>query len=87
MTLTELRERATITVDELASVLQVSRASAYEAVRQGTIPSIRIGDRRLIVPVPALMAVLGETSGDGPKPVPVKISTPPPPRGGSHGAG
>ena len=36
-------------VDELAALLNVSRATAYEAVRSGEIPSIRLG-RRIVVP-------------------------------------
>ena len=36
------------TVTETAEKLRISRNSAYEAVRNGTIPSIRIGRRRLI---------------------------------------
>lgn len=46
-----------LTVSEAAQLLQISRASAYEAVRQGSIPSIRIG-RTLRVPRAALEAML-----------------------------
>jgi excisionase family DNA binding protein len=53
----EHRGKATLTVEETASVLKVGRSAAYEAVRAGSIPSVRIG-RRVVVPVPALAAVL-----------------------------
>ena len=56
--LTDLRDRATCTVEEAGQVLGLSRASAYVAARQGQIPTLRIG-RRLIVPVPRLLALLG----------------------------
>jgi excisionase family DNA binding protein len=46
-------ERATYTVSEAAKVLGIGRNSAYEAIRQGQIPSIRIG-ARLLVPRAAL---------------------------------
>lgn len=52
--------RRTLTVSEAAACLGVSRNTAYEAVRRGTIPSIRIG-RRILVPIHALDGLL---SGD-----------------------
>lgn len=45
--------RLTLTVEEAAGLLGISRAFAYEAVRRGEIPSIRIG-RRVLVPRVAL---------------------------------
>ncbi|HUF32984.1 MAG TPA: helix-turn-helix domain-containing protein [Acidimicrobiales bacterium] len=42
-------ERLTLTVDEAARLLGISRAFAYDLVRRGEIPSIRLG-RRLIIP-------------------------------------
>ena len=61
-------QRATITVEEAARILGISRGSAYEAVRRGDIPTIRIG-KRLIVPVAALERMLSvgqaEPTGDG----------------------
>ena len=39
----------TVTVTETANVLGISRSSAYECVRIGAIPSIRLG-RRIVVP-------------------------------------
>ena len=41
-------QRLTYSVDEAAEVLGISRASAYEAVRKGEIPHIKIGKRILI---------------------------------------
>ncbi|MFB8191020.1 hypothetical protein ACFC14_17005 [Microbacterium sp. NPDC055988] len=58
-TLSEIRERATIDVESAGRILGLGRDSAYKAVREGTIPSLRIG-RRLVVPVPRLLALLGE---------------------------
>ena len=42
-------DRRTLTVAEAARELGVSRNTAYDAVRRGEIPSIRIG-RRILVP-------------------------------------
>jgi excisionase family DNA binding protein len=55
----ELR-RLTYTVGEAAHLLGLSRASAYECVRTGEIPSVRL-QRRLVVPAKALHALLEGT--------------------------
>ena len=52
-------ERKTITVEEAAKILGVSRGSAYVAVREGEIPSVRIGGR-IVIPRAALERMLGE---------------------------
>jgi len=41
--------RLAVSVDEVAAMLGLSRAKAYEAVRLGEIPSVRIG-RRILIP-------------------------------------
>jgi excisionase family DNA binding protein len=57
-------ESPILTVEEAAVILRLSRGTAYEAVRRGDIPTIRIG-RRLLVPRARLMAMLG--AGDDQK--------------------
>jgi excisionase family DNA binding protein len=65
LSLADLGGRATVTVEEVAQVLGVSRGSAYEGVRTGALPSLRLG-RRVLVPVPRLLALLGaDDSGVG----------------------
>lgn len=54
-----LRRRTTITVVEAAEVLGLSRGSAFAAASRGDLPTLRIG-RRLVVPVPALLKMLGD---------------------------
>lgn len=44
-----------MSVDEAAECLSIGRAKAYELVAAGTIPSVKLGRRRL-VPVEALRA-------------------------------
>lgn len=46
-------EQPTMTVQQAGEALGISRSSAYDAVRSGTIPAIRLG-RRLVVPTAAL---------------------------------
>jgi excisionase family DNA binding protein len=50
-------KKLTISVPEAAQLLGVSRMTAYSAVREGTIPSLRIG-RRVLVPRVALERLL-----------------------------
>lgn len=63
-------ERLTLTVEEAAELLGVGRTSAYEGVRSGEIPAIRVG-RRWLVPRAAFMKFLegqhGENGGEGDK--------------------
>jgi excisionase family DNA binding protein len=66
-----LPPRLTLTVEEAAAILGISRAFAYEAVRRGDIPSIRIG-RRVLVPQAALARMLADEAdarrGEGNEP-------------------
>lgn len=50
-------DRQTCSVEEAAKILGIGRGSAYEAVRRGEIPSIRLG-KRLVVPKQALEQLL-----------------------------
>jgi excisionase family DNA binding protein len=52
-------ERQTLTVEEAARVLGISRSSAYEAARRGELPTVRIG-RRYVVPRVALERMLSQ---------------------------
>ena len=49
-----LAGRLTVTVDEAAKLLGIGRTLAYEAVRVGDLPTIRIG-RRILIPVAELI--------------------------------
>jgi excisionase family DNA binding protein len=53
--------RRTYTVDEVGTILGISRAAAFNFVRDGTIPSIRLG-RRLLIPAPAIERLLGAST-------------------------
>ena len=56
-------ESLTYTVDEVAVLLGIGRNNAYERVRSGDIPSIRMG-RRYLIPRERFEAWLkGETVG------------------------
>lgn len=53
--------RKTMTVTEAATWLGLSRNTAYQAVREGVIPSIRVG-RRILIPTQALELFLATAS-------------------------
>lgn len=50
-------DKQTVTVEEAGRALGIGRGSAYEAVRRGELPAIRIG-KRLVVPKAALERLL-----------------------------
>jgi len=55
----------TVTVSEAAGLLRISRHSAYEGVRAGQIPVVKIG-HRLLVPTARLLQLLeGAPLADG----------------------
>jgi excisionase family DNA binding protein len=56
-------QRLTMSVEEAANALGISRTFAYEAVARGEIPCIRIG-RRILVPVVALNQLLESAGPD-----------------------
>lgn len=51
-------ERPVLLVEEVARLLGISRSSGYQAVKNGDLPSIRIG-RRVVVPTAKLHEMLG----------------------------
>jgi excisionase family DNA binding protein len=53
-----VNEPLTLTVEDAARLLGISRGLAYEGVRRGDIPSLRIG-RRLLIPTARLYELVG----------------------------
>jgi excisionase family DNA binding protein len=56
-------DRITLTVEEAGLRLGISRTLAYELVRRGEIPSIRLG-RRVLVPIQALNQMMASAGHD-----------------------
>ena len=48
----------TLTVEQAGELLGVSRYAAYRAAASGELPILRLG-RRLLVPTPRLLSMLG----------------------------
>ena len=55
-------ETLCISVAAAARMLGVSRNTGYEMARLGQLPTIRCGQRRLVVPKAALMKILQEVN-------------------------
>lgn len=49
---------ATLTIEQAGELLGISRRSAYRAAATGQLPTLRLG-RRLLVPTPRLLKLLG----------------------------
>lgn len=58
-------EKLTISVEEMADMLGISRPVAYELTKREGFPAVRISERRIIVPVEALKKWLNEQSARG----------------------
>ena len=52
----------TITVEQAGKVLGVSRGLAYQSARDGSLPTVKLGRRRLVVPVARLRSLLDGTA-------------------------
>lgn len=57
-------ERATHSIEEVALILGIGRANAYELARTGQLPVLRLGARRLVVPKRALERLLDRVPDD-----------------------
>ncbi len=57
-------DRLTLSVEEAAHLLSISRGLAYELARSGQLPVVRLG-RRLLVPKVALERMLAQTKTSG----------------------
>lgn len=53
----------TLTVAQAAKILGIHERTAYRAVRNGSIPSYRVSERRIVVPTRALLAKLAGEDG------------------------
>lgn len=55
-----------VSIEEAAALIGVSRNTAYALAREGKLPVVRIGLRRLVVPMDRLQAMLNpENATDG----------------------
>ena len=55
----EREDKLVYSVTEIAELLGIGRSKAYELVRSGTIPSLRLG-KRIVIPKLALSRFLAE---------------------------
>jgi excisionase family DNA binding protein len=57
-------ESLTYSVEEVARLLRIGRNQAYDSVKSGVIPSIRIG-KRILIPRAALHLLLNKPQPNG----------------------
>lgn len=50
MSTPDVSGRLTLSVEEAAQILGVSRATGYQAVKDGRIPSLQLGTQRRVIP-------------------------------------
>jgi len=63
LTVDDLRRRPTITVQEYARFVGVSKDTVYEAVSRGELRHLKLGSRILLATAP-ILAELGYSIGD-----------------------
>lgn len=49
-----IANKMTVTVEEMAELIGVSRSVAYQLVKEKDFPVIRVSERRLIIPIKSL---------------------------------
>lgn len=52
--------KITVSVEEMAEMLGISRSVAYQLTKHGDFPVVRVSERRLIIPVKSLEKWLEE---------------------------
>ena len=60
-------EQLAITIEKAGQLLGISRNFAYKMAKEGKIPTIKLGDRRLLVPVSKLESILNLTDEEARK--------------------
>jgi len=60
----ENSESLVLTPEEVRQRLKISRSVLYSCLRQGTIPSIRISPRKIIIPKDRFLRWLDEGGGN-----------------------
>ncbi|MBQ8212477.1 MAG: helix-turn-helix domain-containing protein [Clostridia bacterium] len=58
-----MTEKMTLSVDELAQELGISKPLAYNLIKRNDFPSLRISERRIVIPVDALRSWLNANAG------------------------
>lgn len=55
--------KMTVSVDEMAKMLGISRSVAYQLIKERDFPVVRVSERRLIIPIKSLEKWLEERAG------------------------
>lgn len=55
-------EPLVLTPEEARKLLRCSRSVIYSGIKSGSIPAIRLGPRKVVIPRKKLMALLGDAN-------------------------
>lgn len=58
-----MSDKLTFSVEEMAQELGISKPLAYDLIKRDGFPSVRISERRIIIPVDALRSWLNTNAG------------------------
>ena len=61
-------ETLVLTPEEVRKLLRCSRSVLYSGLKNGSIPCIHLGPRKVVIPRTKLMALLEGAGGDGATP-------------------
>ena len=60
----EWREKPTQSVPETAKILGISRSLAFKMVHSGEIKSLKLGEKRRVVPTIAILRMIEQAAGE-----------------------
>ena len=60
-------ESLVLTPNEVRRILRCSKSVVYNSLRRGIIPSIRVSERKIIIPRASFFTWLNSAGGDGNK--------------------
>lgn len=56
----DIEKPLAVTIERAGQLLGISRSLAYQMAKEGTIPTVKLGERRLVVPVIKLELLLSQ---------------------------
>lgn len=57
------QDKPTMSVPEVCKVLGISRSLGFKLVKEGKIPAMRLGQKRLVIPTTAVIQMINKAAG------------------------
>ena len=61
----ECTDKLTLSVEEMAKTLGISKPTAYELIKRPGFPAVRLSERRIVIPVDSLRTWLNVEANHG----------------------